>query len=93
MQSSPSWTAFSSGGLTEEESPSKLIQVAGRLCVLVALLLRGPSFLSGCWVPPCVPGEAVDPRGHFNSLSHGLLQQGILVHEAARGESISSLLI
>ena len=57
MQSSPSWTAFSSGGLTEEESPSKLIQVAGRLCVLVALLLRGPSFLSGVGYRPVFQGK------------------------------------
>lgn len=33
------------------------------------------------------------PRGHLHSLSHGLLQRGLLVHETSRGVSISSLLI
>lgn len=61
MQSSLSWAAFSSGGFTEEESPSKLIQVTGRLCVFEALLLRSPSFLSERWVPRCVPEEALGP--------------------------------
>ena len=54
-------------------------------------ITEDPQLSAGCHPP--VLEEALNPRGHLHSLSHGLLQHGLLVHEAARGVSISSLLI
>lgn len=90
LQSSVGWAAFSSGGLTEEESPSMLVLVAGRLCFLIALLLRAPRFLLDVsWMLPLSSGgSSWVLEITSSSLSHGLLQHGHLVHGACR-ESLS----